>query len=84
MIRKVQKRVALLGAPISFSRVKSIEPWGTADVYNLEVEALHNFLANDGIVVHNCIDALCYGCSPIWNRAGQTEKNKVYAGLYVR
>lgn len=31
----------------------SIERVGNADVYNMEVEDTHNFVAN-GIVVHNC------------------------------
>lgn len=34
-------------------RVVSIEPDGFEDVYNMEVEDIHNFFA-DGIVVHNC------------------------------
>lgn len=34
-------------------RVVSVEPDGFADVYNMEVEGLHNFFAND-IVIHNC------------------------------
>lgn len=82
MAKKARKYAARLDAPISFSRVKSIEPQGTADVYNMEVEGLHNFLVNDGIVVHNCIDALTYGCEPIWNRAGQAEKIS-YRPIYM-
>ena len=41
------------------ANVKSIKKVGKADVYNMEVEKYHNFIAN-GIVVHNSIDALRY------------------------
>ena len=41
------------------ANVKSIKKVGKADVYNMEVEEYHNFIAN-GIVVHNCIDATRY------------------------
>ena len=41
------------------ANVKSIKKVGKADVYNMEVEKYHNFIAN-GIVVHNCIDAIRY------------------------
>lgn len=40
-------------------RVKSIANAGKADVYNLEVEETHNYLAN-GIVAHNCYDESRY------------------------
>lgn len=30
------------------------------DVYDLEVPTYHNFAVNDGIIVHNCIDATRY------------------------
>lgn len=35
------------------ARPLKIEKVGSADVYNMEVEDTHNFVAN-GIVVHNC------------------------------
>ena len=41
------------------ANVKSIKKVGKADVYNMEVEIYHNFIAN-GIVVHNSIDAMRY------------------------
>ena len=41
------------------ANVKSIKKIGKADVYNMEVEKYHNFIAN-GIVVHNCIDSRRY------------------------
>lgn len=37
---------------ISFVKVKSIELMGEEDVYDIEVEGTHNFIAN-GIIVHN-------------------------------
>ena len=41
------------------ANVKSIKKVGKADVYNMEVEKYHNFIAN-GIVVHNSIDSRRY------------------------
>lgn len=41
-----QKNVELAN-PIQIKKI------GKADVYNMEVEDLHNYIAN-GIVVHNC------------------------------
>ena len=37
---------------LEFVRIKNIEPQGIQDVYDLEIEGVHNFVAN-GIVVHN-------------------------------
>ena len=36
-----------------------VRPDGRSDVYDLSVEGEHEFFAN-GILVHNCWDALCY------------------------
>lgn len=40
-------------------KIKSIEPVGRENVYNMEVESHHNFAVNGGFVVHNC-DAARY------------------------
>jgi hypothetical protein len=40
--------------------VKAVRLVGKEDVYNMEVERHHNFAINDGLIVHNCIDALRY------------------------
>lgn len=40
-------------------KVKSVKKVGKADVYNIEVQKYHNFIAN-GIIVHNSIDASRY------------------------
>lgn len=34
-------------------KVVSVEPAGTCDVYNMEVEDIHNFFANE-VCIHNC------------------------------
>lgn len=41
-------------------RVVLVEYIGKQDVYNLEVDDHHNFSVNDGLIVHNCCDALRY------------------------
>jgi glycosyltransferase involved in cell wall biosynthesis len=38
-------------------KILSVEPCGNADVYDLEVDKIHNFVAND-IIVHNCVTAM--------------------------
>ena len=45
----------LAGSDVYWDRVVSIEPDGVEDVYDLTVEGLHNFVAED-IVVHNSIE----------------------------
>lgn len=54
---------------VSTVGVKSIKRVGTADVYNLDVEDTHNFIAN-GIVIHNCIDATRYSLEKYWRKRG--------------
>ncbi len=44
----------------SFERVLSVEPEGEEPVYDIEVEATHNFVAN-GSLVHNCHFAVSDG-----------------------
>ena len=40
-------------------KVRSVRKCGKADVYNMEVDDVHNYSVNNGIIVHNC-DALRY------------------------
>ena len=47
---------ALANSDIYWDKVVSIEPDGEEEVYDLTVEGLHSFVAND-IVVHNSIEA---------------------------
>ena len=47
-------------AETSYVGVKSIKRIGKADVYNMEVEDNHNFAIADGLIVHNCMDAMRY------------------------
>jgi hypothetical protein len=37
------------------------------DVYNMEVEKYHNFSVNNGLIIHNCIDALRYAFNEYMN-----------------
>jgi replicative DNA helicase len=50
-----KKMVALAQGDVYWDEIKSIEPAGEAEVYDLTVEGLHNFVAAD-IVVHNSIE----------------------------
>ena len=47
-----------------------------ADVYNLTVDEVHEYFAN-GFLVHNCIDAIGYGCmSRPWKPTAQKKQGK--------
>lgn len=54
-------------------KVLSIEFYGYEDVYNMEVEEAHNFVAN-GIIVHNC-DAERMA---VWSELGSTNTPKIW------
>ena len=41
-------------------KVSKIEYSGKADVFNMEVEDVHSFIVNGGIVSHNCYDETRY------------------------
>lgn len=56
------------------SRIKSITPAENQDVYNMEVEKVHNFAVNGGLIVHNC-DALRY-FAVYWTRPNEVEEVK--------
>lgn len=45
---------------ISYVHIADIKPLGKQPVYNMEVDEYHNFSANGGIIVHNCMDATRY------------------------
>jgi replicative DNA helicase len=45
----------LAGSDVYWDRIESIEPDGEADVYDLTVDRLHNFVAED-VIVHNSIE----------------------------
>jgi len=47
-------------------KVVSVGFYGYGDTYNLEVDNYHNFPAN-GVMVHNCQDALRYGLLVLFN-----------------
>lgn len=64
-------------------KVKSVQKLDERkDVYDLEVPKYHNFSVNEGIIVHNCIDAVRYALEPfISNRKIKTmPKSKL--GVY--
>lgn len=55
---KDEHLLALSGSDIYWDEIKSIEPGGIEDTYDLTVDGTHNFVAND-IIVHNS-HAACY------------------------
>lgn len=57
------------------TKVSSVAFVGYEDVYNMEVDRFHNFSIEGGLIVHNCMDALRYGCAPLMRgRAKVTNK----------
>lgn len=59
-------------AELSFVPIRAIKSAGRWPVYNMEVDGLHNFSVNGGIIVHNCVDALRYFVNylPDWRFEG--------------
>lgn len=59
-------RYRLMAEGVFNHKVALVEPYGFADVYNMEVEDTHNFSA-EGVIVHNC-DSTRYMLSalPLW------------------
>jgi hypothetical protein len=47
-------------AQIKCVGIKKIRKVGEEAVYNMEVEDNHNFAVADGLIVHNCMDAMRY------------------------
>ena len=64
-------------------KIKSINPAGTADVYNMEVEGTHSFAVAGGLIVHNCYDELRYVCmkNPIAPRQNKPPELVIYDPL---
>lgn len=60
----IQKPVQKL-APIQWVGIKKLRYAGKADVYNMEVDAHHNFSVNGGLIVHNCMDAMRYAMQDV-------------------
>jgi hypothetical protein len=67
-------QIRLKRGNIAFTRVKSIEFAGEREVWDLEIEGTHNFIAN-GLVVHNCPGGVSIGSVKI--TAG-TNAGRVY------
>lgn len=66
--KSYRKRIKLQNELILNHKVVSVEPYGFADIYNMEVEDTHNFVAN-GVIAHNCEATAYLLCvMPIWNR----------------
>lgn len=62
--------------PFFNHKVVSVEPDGFEDVWDMEVEGNHNFVAN-GVVLHNCEtfgivfqQSLLAGCTPVTSKMG--------------
>jgi replicative DNA helicase len=45
----------LAGSDVYWDRIESIDPDGTEEVYDVTVDRLHNFVAED-LIVHNSIE----------------------------
>lgn len=77
-------------------KIKKIEFAGKRDVFNMEVESIHSFIVNGGIVSHNCFDECRYflmarpiapkkqqiQAPHIYDPFERGEKFEAYAGRY--
>lgn len=53
---------------MKIAEVKKTEK--TAKVYDLTVPNYHNFAVNNGIIVHNCVDATRYALERVYRKYG--------------
>ena len=61
-------------------KIKSIKFHSIQDVYNMEVDTFHNYSIENGLIIHNCIDALRYSVERFYN-ARKTHKKKSSKGI---
>lgn len=64
---------------VRYVKVKAITKQQNEDVYNLEADKYHNFAVNNGIIVHNCMDALRYSLTDIKPAGIQIHPNNLMA-----
>ncbi len=57
---------------LGFARISSIKYIGKEEVFDIEVENSHNFIAN-GIIVHNSAVTMLYPCSVLKGRNARSE-----------
>lgn len=62
------KDVAVASVPVFYDAIKKITKLSSEPVYNMEVEDVHHFAINGGLIVHNCIDAIRYALDPLITR----------------
>ena len=51
--------------PCFYVGIKKITKLNRQPVYNMEVEDVHHFAINGGLIVHNCMDACRYAIDPL-------------------
>ena len=62
-------------------KISRIEKARNEDVYNMEVESVHCFaVTNSNIIVHNCMDAMRYGCMYL-QRKDDISKAAITVGI---
>lgn len=66
-----------IGGETKFVKIRSIRALGKEPVYNMEVAEHHNYLINGGFVVHNCIDAVRYGCESVMPDRWQIRARRI-------
>lgn len=61
-----------------YAKIKSIRPIGKQDVYNMEVATYHNFSVENGLIIHNCMDAVRYFTNTVVMRNRKPYDDSVY------
>lgn len=64
-----------------YVRVKAVRRRSAEPVYNMEVERIHNFAVNGGLIVHNCIDATRYAMETVIGKKKLQSMSKGLLGL---
>jgi len=67
-------------SPVAFVRISKMEPAGEADTWDIEIEGVHNFVAN-GFIVHNSRVTMKYPSVYLMGKGAKAEILSVaYAG----
>lgn len=59
---------------MKLTEIRNSQP---CDVYNMEVEDVHCFAVTESdIIIHNCVDALRYGCMKLKDKSKITDATR--------
>lgn len=81
--RNIKTTDSIVDILLGLVRVAEVRVGGLGAVYNMEVADNHNFAVNDGLIVHNCMDAFRYfvNTEKIYRKI-DSEKENTYKSIF--